>query len=103
MKDNYILPSQKRRWGFTGTAENIRLTDEKATDVESILTKSSEEESRDNGGGFPSEDEVTLEYLSTLTKDELFDLAAAHEVELESKSSDKKEAVFGELKEYYEI
>lgn len=103
MGDNIIRPSQRRRWGFTGTIDNIQLTDDKAVDAKDILSTSEQEEARGNGGGFPSEDEVTLEYLESLTKDQLFELAAAHEIELESKSSDKKDVVFGELKEYYEV
>lgn len=103
MADNIIRPSQKRRWGFSGTVDKITLTDEKATDVEDIMSTPEEEESRGNGGGFPSEDEITLDYLESLTKDQLFELAAAHEIELETKESEKKEVVFNELKEYYEV
>lgn len=103
MADNVIRPSQKRRWGFSGTLDKIEVASEKATDTKDIMSEPSQEEARGNGGGFPSEDEVTLDYLESLTKDQLFELAAAHEIELESKSSDKKDVVFAELKEYYEV
>lgn len=119
MGDNIIRPSQKRRWGFTGTVDNIQLTDEKASDVKDILTLPEQEEARGNGGGVhvgtdgvvhdvdnvqsnhPSEDDITEEYLDGLTKAELFDLAKEHEIELDAKESDKKEVVLAELKEYY--
>lgn len=104
MADNVIRPSQKRRWGFTGTIDKIEVASEKATGTKDIMSEPQPgEESRGNGGGFPAEDEVTLDYLESLTKDQLFELATAHEIELESKSSDKKDVVFAELKEYYEV
>lgn len=106
MADNILRPSQKRRWGFSGTANEIKMTDELASDVEDVLTEPSSEADKNNGGGnpsqFPGEDEVTAAYLDSLTKDQLLALAAAHEVELENKDG-KKADILAELKEYYEV
>lgn len=111
MADNIIRPKQKRVWGFSGTAAEIKMTDEKAKDAEDILDTGgtidpNAKGAQDNGGGesgqFPGEDDVTKEYLESLTKDQLLALAAHHEVELEKPKGNKTE-VLGELKEYYEV
>ena len=104
MADNILRPSQKRTWGFGGTIDEIKMTQDLAKDAEDIMQRPKEEEARNNGGGenFPGEDEVTLAYLESLTKEQLLALAAAHEVELENKGG-KKSEVFDELKEYYEV
>lgn len=106
MADNIIRPSQKRTWGFSGTADNIQMTSDLAKQAEDVLQTPTTEGNKNNGGGepsqFPGEDEVTAEYLDSLTKENLLALAAAHEVELEKKDG-KKAEVLAELKEYYEV
>lgn len=57
---------------------------------------------RGNGGGFPDEESVTHEYLVSLTKAKLLDLAKAHEITLDKPKGSKDELV-AELAEYYEV
>lgn len=102
--DNIIRRKDKASWGFTEGADGqIRLgvptPDEKAED---ILTKDDDPEARGNGGGFPAEDQVTHEYLSSLKKQELLDLAAAHEITLDDPKANK-DVLLAELVEYYEV
>lgn len=51
MPDNYITPDQKAKWGFGGSASNITVAPEKATDAESITGKRDPGEGVKNGGG----------------------------------------------------
>jgi hypothetical protein len=104
MTDNIIRRSQKASWGFTANADGtialgVPTDPEKAGD---ILTKSDEDEARGNGGGFPAEDAVTYEYLHSLTKPKLLELATEHEITLDKPKGNKDE-ILSELVAYYDV
>ncbi|AUM59725.1 hypothetical protein [Pseudomonas phage PMBT14] len=102
--DNIIRRKHKATWGFTANEDGtIGLgvpTEGKAGD--DIISKTDDKEARANGGGFPAEDAVTLDYLRSLKKQELLDLAAAHEVTLD-KPKGSKDEILAELVAYYEV
>lgn len=104
MADNIIRRKDKATWGFTADDNGqIKLgVPTTGKDAEDILVKKEEEESRGNGGGFPDEDKVTYEYLSSLTKPKLLELATHHEIKLDDVKA-KKEGILAELAEYYEV
>lgn len=104
MADNIIRRKDKASWGFTANPDGtiklgIPTPAEKADD---ILGDSDEEESRGNGGGFPAEDQITYEYLHSLTKPKLLELATAHEITLDKPKGNKDE-ILAELVGYYEV
>lgn len=102
--DNVIRRKQKATWGFTSNADGtvglgVPTSDKDGAD---IITKTDDGEDRGNGGGFPAEDAVTLEYLQSLKKQELLDLATEHEVTLD-KPKGTKDEILAELAAYYEV
>ena len=104
MTDNIIRRKQKATWGFTTNADGtialgVPTSDKDGAD---ILASGDDKEARANGGGFPAEDAVTLEYLRSLKKQELLDLATAHEVTLD-KPKGSKDEILAELIAYYEV
>lgn len=104
--DNVIRRKEKATWGFTANADGtiglgVPTSDKDGEDL--LLPEGKDqEEARGNGGGFPAEDEVTLEYLKSLTKPKLLELAAEHEVTLD-KPKGTKDEILAELVEYYEV
>jgi len=104
MTDHIIRRKDKQSWGFVqGEDGQIKVgvptPDEKADD---IRTQADNDEARGNGGGFPAEDQVTHEYLSSLKKQELLDLAAAHDITLDDPKANK-DVLLAELVDYYEV
>lgn len=104
MTDNIIRRKDKASWGFTqGEDGQIKLgvptPDEKADDIRTV---EDDEEARGNGGGFPAEDQVTYEYLHSLTKPKLLELAEAHEITLDNPKANKDD-LLAELEAYYEV
>lgn len=104
MTDNVIRRKDKASWGFTANEDGtvalgVPTPDEKAED---ILTDPDGEAARGNGGGFPAEDQVTYEYLHSLTKPKLLELATAHEITLDKPKGNKDE-ILAELVTYYEV
>lgn len=105
MTDNIIRRKDKASWGFTADENGQIKLGVPATgkDAEDMLTNGDElEGARGNGGGFPDEDKITYEYLSSLTKSKLMELAAHHEVKLDDEKA-KKEVILAELADYYEV
>lgn len=51
MPDNYLTPDMKAKWGFGGSASNIIVAPEKATDAEAITGVRDPGEGVKNGGG----------------------------------------------------
>lgn len=53
-KDNYILPEQKARWGFSGTKDEIKVGVAQEVEKTTKPAKSDESSARKNGGGASS-------------------------------------------------
>lgn len=107
MADNIIRRKDKTSWGFTANENGqIVLGVPNTQDTDDIRSKGSDPEgAHKNGGGanpFPGEEDVTLEFLQSLNKEDLLKLAAEHGVELDKPKGTKPE-VLKELIEYYDV
>lgn len=106
--DNIIRRKDKKAWGFTADANGViqlgKVNDVDPDDIRSTGAELSAdgEAARGNGGGFPAEDAVTLEYLQTLTKPKLLELAKEHDITLD-KPKGSKDEILAELVEYYGV